>query len=89
MTKVGALATATTIAPQQEEGQSSPSSSSFYSPRRLKLYTLAEIKHCETSETIVKYIDAKVIQDKNTGMTYKTRMQSFAQFVYRRIINTS
>ena len=85
MTKVGALAAATTtIAPQQEEGQSSPSSSSFYSPRRLKLYTLAEIEHCETSKTIMKYIEAKTIQDKNTGMTYKTRMQSFAQFVYRR-----
>ena len=89
MTKVGALAAATTtIAPQQEEGQSSPSSSSFYSPRRLKLYTLAEIEHCETSKTIVKYIDAKTIQDKNTGMTYKTRMQSFAQFVYRRYNKT-
>ncbi len=49
----------------------------------MKLYTLAEIEHCETSKTIVKYIDAKV-QDKNTGMTYKTWMQYFAQFVYRR-----
>jgi hypothetical protein len=80
MTKVAAPVAAATITPQQQEGQSSPSS--FYSPRRLKLYTLAEIKHCETSRTLVKYIDAKAIQDKNTGMTYKTRMQSFAQFVY-------
>ena len=82
MTKVAAPA-ASTITPQQEEGQSSPSSSSFYGPRRLKLYTLAEITHCETSTTITKYIEAKTIQDKNTGITYKTRMQSFAQFVYR------
>ena len=85
MTKVGALAAAATITPQQEEGQSSsPSSSSFYSSGRLKLYALKEIEHCETSKTIMKYIEAKTIQDKNTGMTYKTRMQSFAQFVYRR-----
>jgi hypothetical protein len=89
MTKVGALAAAATITPQQEEGQSSsPSSSSFYSSGRLKLYALKEIEHCETSKTIVKYIDAKTIQDKNTGMTYKTRMQSFAQFVYRRYNKT-
>ena len=86
MTKVAAPA-ATTITPQHEEGQSSPSSS-FYSPRRLKLYTLAEVRHCETSKTIMKYIEAKTIQDKNTGMTYKTRMQSFAQFVYRRYNKT-
>jgi hypothetical protein len=82
-TKVAAPAAATTITPQQQEEQSSLSSSS-YSPRRLKLYTPAEIEHCETSKTIVKYIDAKTVQDKNTGITYKTQMQSFAQFVYRR-----
>lgn len=84
MSKVAAPAATTTMPQQQEEGQSSPSSSSFFSPRRLKLYTLAEIEHCETSKTITKYIDAKTIQDQNTGMTYKTQMQSFAQFVYRR-----
>ena len=84
MTKV-ADGPATTITPQQNE---QPTSSSFYSPRRLKLYTLAEIEHCETSKTIMKYIEAKTIQDKNTGMTYKTRMQSFAQFVYRRYNKT-
>jgi integrase len=85
-TKIAAptAATTTIITPQQEEeGQSTPSSS-FYSPRRLKLYTPAEIEHCETSKTITKYIDAKTIQDKNTGITYKTQIQSFAQFVYRR-----
>lgn len=85
MTKVAAGPAATTITPQQNE--QSPSSS-FYSPRRLKLYTLAEIEHCETSKTITKYIEAKTIQDKNTGMTHKTRMQSFAQFVYRRYNKT-
>jgi integrase len=90
MTKVTAPPeAATTIIPQQQEAQSLPSpSSSFYSSRRLKLYTPAEIEHCETSKTIMKYIQAKTIQDKNTGMTYKTRMQSFAQFVYRRHNNT-
>ena len=36
----------------------------------------------------MKYIEAKTIQDKNTGMTYRTRMQSFAQFVYRRYNKT-
>lgn len=36
----------------------------------------------------MKYIEAKTIQDKNTGMTHKTRMQSFAQFVYRRYNKT-
>jgi hypothetical protein len=86
MTKVAAPVAAVKT-PQHEEVQSSSlshsSSSSFYSPRRLKLYTLAEVRHCETSKTIMKYIKAKTIQDKNTGMTYKTRMQSFAQFVYR------
>jgi integrase len=86
MTKVAALA-APTITPQQQEEQSSPSSSS-YNPRRLKLYTPAEIEHCETSKTVMKYIDAKTIQDENTGMTYKTKMQSFAQFVYRRYDKT-
>lgn len=88
MSKVAAPAATTTMPQQQEEGQSSPSSSSFFSPRRLKLYTLAEIEHCETSKTITKYIDAKTIQDQNTGMTYKTQMQSFAQFVYRRYNKT-
>jgi integrase len=86
-TKVAAptAATTTTITPQQEEEEERQSShsSSSYSPRRLKLYTPAEIEHCETSKTITKYIDAKTIQDKNTGITYKTQMQSFAQFVYR------
>jgi hypothetical protein len=71
MTKVGAP-TAAAKMPQHEEVQSSSSSpsssSSFYSPRRLKLYTLAEVRHCETSKTIMKYIEAKTIQDKNTGM---------------------
>jgi nucleotide-binding universal stress UspA family protein len=43
MTKVAAASAATTITPQQQEEQSSPSSSSSYSPRRLKLYTPAEI----------------------------------------------
>ncbi|HWS20741.1 MAG TPA: hypothetical protein VN239_08620 [Nitrososphaera sp.] len=44
MTKVGAPA-AVAEAPQHEEGQSSSpsSSSSFYSARRLKLYSLAEV----------------------------------------------
>jgi integrase len=90
-TKVAAptAATITTKTPQQhEEGQSSPSSSSSYNPRRLKLYTPEEIEHCETSKTIMKYIEAKTIQDKNTGITYKTQMQSFAQFVYRRYDKT-
>jgi integrase len=91
-TKIAApTAAATTITPQQEEkeeGQSSHSSSSSYSPRRLKLYTPEEIKHCENSKTILKYIEAKTIQDKNTGITYKTQMQSFAQFVYRRYNKT-
>jgi hypothetical protein len=88
-TKVAAAPTAaaatSTITPpqQQEEGQSPPSSPSSYSPRRLKLYTPAEIEHCESSETIAKYINAKTIQSKNTGTTYKARLQSFAQFVYR------
>jgi integrase len=86
MTKVGAPAAAKTL--QHEERRSSSTSSSFYSPRRLKLYTLAEVRHCEISKTIMKYIEAKTIQDKNTGMTYKTRMQSFAQFVYRRYNKT-
>ena len=36
----------------------------------------------------MKYIEAKTIQDKNTGTTYKTRMQSFAQFVYKRYDKT-
>ena len=36
----------------------------------------------------MKYINAKTIQSKNTGMTYKARMQSFAQFVYRRYNKT-
>jgi regulatory protein YycH of two-component signal transduction system YycFG len=56
-------ATMTTITPQQqEEGQSSlPPSVSSCSPRRLKLYTPAEIEHCETSKTIMKYIEAKTL----------------------------
>src|SRR5918996_1281268 len=81
MTKVVTTRT-TTKTPKQEEEPSS-SSISFYSSRRLKLYTPAEIEHCESSETIAKYINAKTIQSKNTGTTYKARLQSFAQFVYR------
>jgi len=84
MTKVAATKMMATTPHQQEE----PSSISFYSSRRLKLYTPAEIEHCESSEAITKYINAKMIQSKNTGMTYKTRMQSFAQFVYRRYSKT-
>jgi hypothetical protein len=62
MTKVVTTRT-TTKTPKQEE----PSSISFYSSRRLKLCTPAEIEHCESSETIAKYINAKIIQSKNTG----------------------
>ena len=90
-TEVAAAPAASTIITTRQEGQSSsplPSSSSFYSPRRLKLYSLPEIEHCETSKTITKYIEAKTIQDKNTGTTYKARMQSFAQFVYKRYNKT-
>ncbi len=36
----------------------------------------------------MKYIKAKTIQDKNTWMTSKTRIQSFAQFVYIRYNKT-
>jgi hypothetical protein len=74
MTKVATPTAATTTIPQQQEEQSSSPSS--YSLRRLKLYTLAEIEHCQTSKTIMKYIEAKTIQDKNTGITYKTQMHS-------------
>ncbi|MDQ3969948.1 MAG: hypothetical protein M3275_16315, partial [Thermoproteota archaeon] len=84
MTKIAITRTTTTTPQQQEEP-----SISFYSSRRLKLYTPAEIEHCESSETITKYVNAKTIQAKNTGITYKTRMQSFAQFVYRRYNKTS
>jgi hypothetical protein len=78
MTKVPAPAP-TTVLPKQE-GQSSQSWS-FYRSTGLKVYTPAEIEHCEVSITIKKYIGAKIIQNKNTGMAYKTRMQTFAQFV--------
>jgi len=81
MTKV---AVTTTTTPQQEEPLLS-----FYNSRRLQVYTPAEIEHCESSKTITKYIDAKTIQSKNTGISYKTRLlQSFAQFVYRRYNKT-
>ena len=83
MTKVVTTKTTTKTPKQEEEEPSSSSSISFYSSRRLKLYTPAEIEHCESSETIAKYINAKTIQSKNTGTTYKARLQSFAQFVYR------
>jgi integrase len=77
MTKI--VTTRTTTTSQQEEEPLV----SFYSSRRMKMYSPAEIEHCENSETITKYINAKTIQAKNTGKSYKTRMQSFAQFVYR------
>jgi integrase len=73
-------ATKTAVAHQQEEQSSA---SSLYNLKRLKLYTPAEIEHCESSRTIAKYINAKTIQAKNTGTSYKTKMQSFAQFIYR------
>jgi len=92
ITKVAATTAATTTRTMRQKGgeQLLPpsSSSSFYNSRRLKLCTPAEIEHCETSKTIVKYIEAKTIQDKNTAITYKTTMQSFAQFVYRRYNKT-
>jgi integrase len=84
MTKIATTRTTTTT-PQQEEEEPSVS---FYSSRRLKLYTPAEIEQCENSKTIMKYINAKTIQAKNTGISYKTRLQSFAQFVYRRYNKT-
>jgi hypothetical protein len=83
MTKV-ATTRMMTMTPQQQEEPSI----SLYGSRRLKLYTPAEIDHCESSESIAKYINAKTIQSKNTAVTYKTRMQSFAQFVYRRYNKT-
>ncbi len=83
MTKI-ATTTRTTTTSQQEEQPSV----SFYSSRRLKLYTPAEIEHCENSKTIMKYINVKTIQSKNTGIWYKTTLQSFAQFVYRRYNKT-
>jgi integrase len=82
MSKIASSRTTTT--PQEEE-----TSVSFYNSRRLKLYTPAEIEHCESSQTITKYINTKTIQAKNTGISYKTRIQSFAQFVYRRYNGTS
>ena len=68
---------------EQQDQASSSTPSPFYSPRRLQLYTTEEIEHCESSEAITKYINAKTIQAKNTGIAYKTTLQSFAQFVYR------
>jgi hypothetical protein len=68
----------------EEEELSSSSSSSYYNSRRLQLYTPAEIEHCESSKTIAKCISAKMVQSKNIGISYKTKLQSFAQFVYRR-----
>jgi hypothetical protein len=47
MTKIATTRTTTT--PQQEEEPSI----SFYSSRRLKLYTPAEIEHCENTERLV------------------------------------
>jgi integrase len=92
ITKVAVTTAATTTRTMRqkvgEQSLPSSSSSSFYNSRRLKLCTPAEIEHCETSKTIVKYIEAKTIQDKNTAITYKTTMQSFAQFVYRRYNKT-
>jgi hypothetical protein len=85
MTKIVATTTRTTTRTPQQEEQPSVS---FYSSRCLKLYSPAEIEHCENSETITKYINAKTIQAKNTGISYKTRMQAFAQFVYRRYDKT-
>jgi integrase len=79
MTKIVTTTRTTTTSQQQGEEPLV----SFYSSRRLKMYSPAEIEHCENSETITKYINAKTIQAKNTGKSYKTRMQSFAQFVYR------
>ena len=49
MTKIAA--TRMRMTPQQEELPAV----SFYSSRRLKLNTPAEIEHCESSETITKY----------------------------------
>ncbi len=73
MTKIATTTTKTTTTPPQQEEQPSVT---FYSSRRLKLYTPAEIEHCENSETITKYINAKTIQARNTGIAYRTGMQS-------------
>src|SRR5215211_1091907 len=86
-TQVAATKTAA-LAYQQGEEEEADDSSSLYNLKRLKLYTPAEIEHCESSRTIAKYINAKTIQAKNTGISYKTRLQSFAQFVYRRYNKT-
>ncbi|MFL6487458.1 MAG: hypothetical protein ACJ71D_12220 [Nitrososphaera sp.] len=78
------IVTAKMNIPQEQQDQASSSiPSPFYSPRRLQLYTPEEIEHCESSGAITKYINAKTIQAKSTGIAYKTRLQSFAQFVYR------
>ena len=74
MTKVS-TSTATISQPLQEE-ELQLSSSSYYNPRCLQLYIPAEIEHCDSSKTIAKCINAKMIQSKNTGVSYKTRLQS-------------
>ena len=87
MTKIATTTTTRTTTATTSQQKVEPSVS-FYSSRRLKLYTPAEIEHCENSKTIMKYINAKIIQSKNTGIWYKTTLQSFAQFVYRRYNKT-
>ena len=64
MTKVPAPAPTTVI--PKEDGQTSQPWS-FYSSTRLKVYTPAEIEHCEASKSIKKYVEAKTIQNKSTG----------------------
>lgn len=63
--------------------QQQQTKASLYNAKRLLQYTPEEIDHCERSKSIKQYIDAKKIQAKNTGLTYKTRLQAFSQFVFK------
>ncbi|AFU58303.1 hypothetical protein Ngar_c13650 [Candidatus Nitrososphaera gargensis Ga9.2] len=56
-----------------------------YNFRRLEVYTPEEIDHCEKSKNIKRYITAKESQSSNTATAYKTKLQAFAQFVYRKL----
>src|SRR2546427_11252027 len=56
-----------------------------YNHNRLRVYTIEEIDHCERSKTIKRYVDAGLTRSSNSGTAYKSRLQAFSQFIFRKL----
>jgi hypothetical protein len=84
MSKIAASRTTTT--PQGEQ-----SLVSFYNSRRLKLYTPAEIEHCENSKTQNISMQRQFkprIQENRTKQGYSLLLSLFIDVIIRHLLTT-